>query len=427
MTITVTGMRSNKLVNMDIDQLRGWATFMDRAVVVSLVVTALAVTALATTTWLSFRLGGAVRAHEHAAFLGYKVEMRKHAVELEQEVSRARERTAELEQAISAADARAVQSARESATANEKARSAEMDAEEVRKRVAELAKAVREATARAPEAKDVAAQTPQPRQEAATENTTARREAPSSSTSPIVASLGKYAGTKAAVYVLDEAPDGAAVGAAISGILGDAGWAPLTWTWTGVAGIVGVVVLVKDGSDPATSEAAAALVELLARAVHFAHEHGIVHRDLKPGNVLLSGDGSPKITDFGLAKQVDATSGQTESGAILGTPAYMAPEQAQGDSKSVGPPADIYALGAILYECLTGRPPFDGETAFGEEKIAEDDAGDLEFVDDVEHFRDELEAVANVQRCRDHSGIIAKRSAQHLPQVTLFGFCGNPC
>ena len=133
-----------------------------------------------------------------------------------------------------------------------------MDAEEVRKRVAELAKAVREATARAPDpAKSGAAETPQPKQ-AASES--------AASTSPLVASLGKYAGTRAAVYVLEEATDGATVGAAIAGILSDAGWAPLTWTWSGVAGIVGVVVLTKDGSDPATGEAASALLEALRSA-----------------------------------------------------------------------------------------------------------------------------------------------------------------
>ena len=121
---------------------------------------------------------------------------------------------------------------------------------------------------------------------------------------------------------------------------------------------------------------AAELVERLARAVAFAHAHGVVHRDLKPSNVLLqpiarqqSGpDGSktladfhPKITDFGLAKLLDQPD-RTETGRILGTPGYMAPEQARGQSKSVGPAADIYALGAILYELLTGRPPFQGVT-----------------------------------------------------------------
>jgi WD40 repeat protein len=111
-----------------------------------------------------------------------------------------------------------------------------------------------------------------------------------------------------------------------------------------------------------TPKEAAELIETLARAMHYAHLRGVVHRDLKPGNVLLAGaERVPKITDFGLAKKTDET-GQTASGAILGTPSYMAPEQAGGKSKEVGPAADIYALGAILYELLTGRPPFKGAT-----------------------------------------------------------------
>jgi tetratricopeptide (TPR) repeat protein len=113
---------------------------------------------------------------------------------------------------------------------------------------------------------------------------------------------------------------------------------------------------------PLPGPRAARLVETLARAMHFAHERGIVHRDLKPGNVLLTGDGTPKITDFGIAKQRDEGAIRTDTGAILGTPGYMAPEQAGGKGKDVGPAADVYALGAILYECLTGRPPFTGDS-----------------------------------------------------------------
>ena len=141
-------------------------------------------------------------------------------------------------------------------------------------------------------------------------------------------------------------------------------------------------VLVK---GPLLPPDAARLVAQLADAMHAAHQAGIVHRDLKPANVLLSfsgapqarvddspahasgarlNDATPKITDFGLAKQIDAGPGLTASGAIMGTPSYMAPEQAAGKLDDIGPTTDVYALGAILYECVTGRPPFRGATVF---------------------------------------------------------------
>jgi tetratricopeptide (TPR) repeat protein len=116
------------------------------------------------------------------------------------------------------------------------------------------------------------------------------------------------------------------------------------------------------GGAPQPVQTAARLLETLARAMHAAHQEGIVHRDLKPANILLTAGGVPKISDFGLAKHLDDDSWKTHSGIIMGTPPYMAPEQAAGHNREVGPLTDVYALGAILYELLTGRPPFRAAT-----------------------------------------------------------------
>jgi serine/threonine protein kinase len=114
-------------------------------------------------------------------------------------------------------------------------------------------------------------------------------------------------------------------------------------------------------AGPLPGRTAARYVRQVARAVHYAHRHNILHRDLKPSNIMIDGDDEPKVTDFGLAKRL-GDSGQTRTGAVLGTPSYMAPEQAAGKVKEIGPACDVYGLGAVLYELVTGRPPFRAET-----------------------------------------------------------------
>jgi serine/threonine protein kinase len=126
--------------------------------------------------------------------------------------------------------------------------------------------------------------------------------------------------------------------------------------------IEGTSLAQKLQPGPMPGRVAARYIRLMARAVHYAHKQGILHRDLKPSNILIDAEDEPHITDFGLAKRLGGDSGQTRTGVVLGTPSYMAPEQAAGKSHELGPACDIYGLGAVLFELITGRPPFRAET-----------------------------------------------------------------
>ena len=323
-------MRSNTLVSMDINEIRGWAAFMDRAVIASLVATVVAVSALGVTTWLSLRFSGALRAHEQAVLAGYKgteghsvqlerdvATARERVSTLEQEVATARTRAAALEQQVTAArqqaatieqeasaardraeaygqaardaNERAARADRETAAATAKERALELDAAEIRQRLADLGQQVRKA----------AEQTTKPAEQAAKPAESPPEVAPPSGDKPasiVAESLRRYAGTKAAVFVVDQASDAPAAGAAISTDLVDAGWEAQTWKWTGVAGILGVVVLVKDGSDPAINEAASTLVEQL-RANAFSATKGDWPANWRLYRGTLDGPQTPAPTD----------------------------------------------------------------------------------------------------------------------------------
>jgi TolB-like protein/predicted Ser/Thr protein kinase/Tfp pilus assembly protein PilF len=116
--------------------------------------------------------------------------------------------------------------------------------------------------------------------------------------------------------------------------------------------------------EPMPPRRAVELIAKVARTVHYAHEHGILHRDIKPGNILLDGKGEPHLTDFGLARLVETESTVTRTLEVLGTPSYMAPEQAVGNNAALTAPTDVYGLGAVLYQLLTGHPPFTGGTTY---------------------------------------------------------------
>jgi TolB-like protein/predicted Ser/Thr protein kinase len=123
---------------------------------------------------------------------------------------------------------------------------------------------------------------------------------------------------------------------------------------------------------PMSIRQAAELIAKVARTVHYAHEHGILHRDIKPGNILLDAKGEPLLTDFGLARLTEAESTVTRTKEVMGTPSYMAPEQAMGNNAAVSSATDVYGLGAVLYQLLTGHPPFAGGTTYETIKLVLD-------------------------------------------------------
>ena len=127
--------------------------------------------------------------------------------------------------------------------------------------------------------------------------------------------------------------------------------------------VAGTTLSVRLAEGPMPPRETAELLVPVCDAIEYAHQNGLLHRDLKPSNILLDEEGRPHVSDFGLAKRVEAGESWTRTGAIIGTPSYMAPEQAAGNRGQLGPPSDVYSLGAVLYQMLTGRPPFQAATA----------------------------------------------------------------
>src|SRR5262249_36411001 len=132
----------------------------------------------------------------------------------------------------------------------------------------------------------------------------------------------------------------------------------------------------------------------VARAVHHVHQRGILHRDLKPANILIDAEGHAHVTDFGLARRIEGDVGLTESGAVVGTPGYMAPEQAEGRRRAITTATDVDGLGAVLYACLTSRAPFAGDAV-------------IEVLDQVRH------------RSPQRPGVLNKRAGRDLETICL--------
>jgi hypothetical protein len=295
-------------MSMDIHRLHGWAEFMDKATVASLVVVVIGVAALVVTSWLSARFSAAVRFEEQAAIERYKDDLARHASELQQDLNASKAQNARLQDAVADADQRATQAIRENATANQRAAALENDAAQAKKRADELEKRVGDAKSRsvepekATDARGDAKGDAKGRADGADEARPAAEDPakPRAKTDPqksqIVTSLSKFAGTKAAVYVVEEAPEATTIGFSINSVLSDAGWASSVWNWTGVSGILGVVVLVRQGSDSSIEAAAATFTDTL-RSAGFNAAQGGWPADWRKYRGTLTGPQTPAPTD----------------------------------------------------------------------------------------------------------------------------------
>ena len=269
---------------MDLQQLRGWADVMDKALVISTVVAVLGIAAVGVSAFLSVRFAGAIRAQEAATFDRYKAEVGRHAAQLEAEAGRAAERIAVLEKTAAEAERRLAEA--DGSKGRDAARTAalEREAAEARQQLVELQRRLAE--------RQLAAAPP------AVPPPVVSPAAPAAPVAPAarVQGLVRFAGTKAAIYVVDEVSDGVPVGAAVEQMLGGAGWEPLTWRWTGVGGIVGTVVLIREGSDAATEAAAQGLLEAL-QASGFNVAKGHWPADWRRFKGTLHGPQAPAATD----------------------------------------------------------------------------------------------------------------------------------
>jgi len=242
----------------------GRAATRDRAVIISLVAVVIAVAALGTTAWLAVETTKGARVYDSAAFDGHKAEMERRAAQLEQIALAAEQRAAQLEQSAAEANERTARAEHAREIALQTAETLENELAEARHRIAELEETAERASALLAPPEMAAREAPPPTEH----QVAADRGADTllAKRSQMNASLAKFAGAKAAVYVLEEASGSAEVGSWLNARLIEAGWASLTWRWVGVDGITGVTVLIKDGSDPVMDEAASGTVDALRAA-----------------------------------------------------------------------------------------------------------------------------------------------------------------